>query len=274
MMYKRLFSFNRAHIIPCNLHCVMAITRKLFELLAREIEGHPTLEEEFVKALLEECQIKIKSAQKTKPETLFTRIQHSRLNRTAYLRLLEKYSVFMNLLRRYAGDKEQQNKIEAITPVWYGFAALVSVLTQPEVQITEHEWCIQARTWGINFTKCYCEEDVTPYMHVLIYHIGFYLAKYKSVERYANYAIEGKHQENKHTFAQASSGFSRGEKSAAQQQLQGDLRFVIHSRTFNKSNDNIQRPTKRQKENWSTKTLALYPEMQQYVPKNNNEENE
>lgn len=52
-----------------------------------------------------------------------------------------------------------------------------------ESDMTEDDWLDKARAFGHLYTSIYCPEDVTPYLHVFVYHIGFYLEKYLEVRR-------------------------------------------------------------------------------------------
>lgn len=56
---ERVIRFNREHIIPCNLHCFMGIMRKLFVLLAREIEDSPSGSAAMREILLTHCKVKV-----------------------------------------------------------------------------------------------------------------------------------------------------------------------------------------------------------------------
>lgn len=69
IMGTPLFDFAMDHIIPCMLHCLMGITRKLFELLAAEAHNNPTVEEEFLAIL---ASLKISLIQKTESAHTWT----------------------------------------------------------------------------------------------------------------------------------------------------------------------------------------------------------
>jgi len=67
-------------------------------------------------------------------------------------------------------------------------------------------------------------------MHVLVYHAGFYIAKYGSLEILANFSTEGKHQENKRTVAGPSSRFRKFEtsdKNLPVQELERETRILL-----------------------------------------------
>ena len=102
-----------------------------------------------------------------------------------------------------------------------------SFLQQADV---EQSWIAKSRAYAKKFTSVYAKEDVTPYMHVLVYHAGFYIAKYGSLEILANFSTEGKHQENKRTVAGASSRFRKFEtsdKNLPVQELERETRILL-----------------------------------------------
>jgi hypothetical protein len=49
---------------------------------------------------------------------------------------------------------------------------------------------------------------VTLYMHVFVYHLGYYLEQYSSIELLANYATEGRYKYNKQVLVSATNGWS------------------------------------------------------------------
>lgn len=94
--------------------------------------------------------------------------------------------------------------------------------------ITENEWKKQAREWAENeFLSLYDGKDVTPYLHVFVYHLGFFLEKCGSVEQFANYPIESKHQQvKKHRKGNLRNCTTQGAKTA--QLLLRDLSSFIY----------------------------------------------
>ena len=92
--------------------------------------------------------------------------------------------------------------------IWKQLWALLTLAMQDEKKISEQEWLRMARQFGSHFVARYCKEDVTPYLHVLVYHVGFYLEKYGNLEIFANYAIEGRHRYNKLAIPSGTSGFN------------------------------------------------------------------
>lgn len=70
---------------------------------------------------------------------------------------------------------------------------------------------------------------MTPYLHQFVYHLGYYLKTCGSLEALANFAIEGKHRQNKKTIRAASSGQSRKEnlENAQYQQIARTARLEV-----------------------------------------------
>ena len=89
--------------------------------------------------------------------------------------------------------------------------ALITLAIQNEVKITKKKWTNMAKMFGNKFITCYSKEDVTPYLHVHIYHVGYFLEKYKNLELFANYIIKGHHKYNKGVICTTTSGFSRAD---------------------------------------------------------------
>lgn len=40
----------------------------------------------------------------------------------------------------------------------------------------EKSWIAKSRAYAKKFTSVYAKEDTTPYLHLLVYHAGFYIA--------------------------------------------------------------------------------------------------
>eukprot|EP00026_Physarum_polycephalum_P004014 Phypoly_transcript_04031.p6 GENE.Phypoly_transcript_04031~~Phypoly_transcript_04031.p6 ORF type:complete len:106 (-),score=11.53 Phypoly_transcript_04031:1080-1397(-) len=65
-----------------------------------------------------------------------------------------------------------------IVQLWDCMWWLLAKATAEESDIKESEWLEKARAFGHLYATVYCPEDVTPYIHVFVYHVGFYLEKY------------------------------------------------------------------------------------------------
>ncbi len=70
-------------------------------------------------------------------------------------------------------------------------------MMQADVWITEQAWLDDMCKWGQSFVRLFCKEDVTPYIHVFVYHVGWYLKRYHRIEKFTTYSLKAKHTENK-----------------------------------------------------------------------------
>jgi hypothetical protein len=96
---RRILPFPRTHIIPCFLHCLSAIVKKLFKLLQRDLY----LSTEVMLAwerIFATRRIKLS----TNPEkTLFERISDARWGRPEWLAVLQYHTDFINAMKENAG---------------------------------------------------------------------------------------------------------------------------------------------------------------------------
>lgn len=269
IMGTPLFDFAMDHIIPCMLHCLMGVTRKLFELLAAEAHNNPTVEEEFL-AILASLKISLihSTSSEGKKRTFSDRVKGSRLGRPEQLRIIENHQQFIAVLERGARTQTQQAKVAKTKKVWELYHKLLSLAVQPEVVITKQQWLAEAIPFGRTFIARYTKSEVTPYIHIFIYHIGFFLEKYGSIEKFANYATESMHSVNKRTIANASSHFQRTtDNNICQQQLQTTWRRDNHNGIS--SSHPISKKRKHphlDRRSWGARNLQLHQDMQKYVP--------
>jgi len=85
-----------------------------------------------------------------------------------------------------------------VLDLWRELKELMAIATSTEsTKITTEEWTRRARSWASTLVTIYDKMEVTPYLHVFVYHLGFFLVECDSVERFANYSIENKHQSAK-----------------------------------------------------------------------------
>lgn len=74
--------------------------------------------------------------------------------------------------------------------LWY----LLSVMcSDPDEypDIDEKEWIRLAKIFASGLTDFQSPEKATSYLHIFVYHIGFYRSVYGNLDRYANFSIEG-----------------------------------------------------------------------------------
>jgi len=244
------------------MHCTMAITRKLFTLLALETRGNKEIEGEWEDLLKEECQIELPDPSKP-GETFIERWKRARISRPEALRVLENYSLFIRslLLRR----PDHQARLGQISSIWRRYHALTSLLVQAKVLITENEWRKEGRAWARILTHVYGEEEITPYIHVFVYHVGFYLEKYGGVEKFGNYSLESKHSCNKAVLREMTNRFKMGEAALVRQQLQANVRLEEHRFTRTQNGEEPMRKKQRTIRSWAERTLAVVPQLAPFV---------
>jgi hypothetical protein len=144
--------------------------------------------------------------------------------------------------------------------VWCTFYELSTLACQARVHITEEEWLRRARPFGTLFTACYEGRNTTPYIHIFVYHLGFFLEHYHGIEKFANYALESQHRVNKIRMRGGTNGFSDGPVQAATQQLNAQKRLEHHATTHDK------RESKRgRRKGWAESNLVAHPTVQAFV---------
>ncbi len=193
-------------------------------------------------------------------QTFIQHIKKSQLNHVDCIQILEHYELFFDRLEKHALQPQAQEKVCKAKTVWDAYWPLASLTVQANVSITEEEWLSRARTFGKAFVAAYTGEDVTTYIHIFIYHLGFFMEKYQSIEKFANYALEGKHRVTKQILTHSTSGFSQGEVQAAQQQMQVLTREEVHRATQPQ-----QSPLKKHKATWAEKSIQPHDDVMQFV---------
>jgi hypothetical protein len=83
--------------------------------------------------------------------------------------------------------------------LWKEFVTLLQAACSytPETNLDINTYSECARRWGLQFICAYDSMSVTPYIHVLVYHIGQFIIKSRPPEFFANYSTENKHKEAK-----------------------------------------------------------------------------
>ena len=147
--------------------------------------------------------------------------------------------------------------------VWKRYHDLVSLSKQAQVAIEEAEWLEYARSFGTAFMHCFHLEDITSYIHVFMYHLGYFLKKYNGIEKFANFVDESKHRENKTNLFHGTSVFRYGESGAAYQQLCASVCNESHG-LFGRLNQST-RKRKRAKDTWRTRTISITPQYERHV---------
>jgi hypothetical protein len=241
----------------------MGVLRKLLELRMARSKMRQELEE-----ALEDLFTKlgIKLPKKTKKLTFTQRIKKARLGRPELLLILEKHAEFARVILEHTKRKTNKAKAEQEEEIWEEFHRLASLAAQAELNITEAQWLRLARSFGDKFTRRYSEEEVTPYIHTFISHLGFFLERYSGIERFANYGTEGRHSCNKCVVKGATSGFRKSRSDpddVCYQQLAYSRRMELHQ----VNEDVPEKQQRKRKQAWAERTIKLHPSMLPFVGK-------
>ncbi len=118
--------------------------------------------------------------------SFFTWWRDTTINWPQALAIILNHRLFLAGIHHKWPGKEQTQLLEEI---WCRYHELASLLIQAHVSITEEQWKVEAHELGRLYIKCWGQEEVTPYLHVYIYHISYYLEQYSSKEKLGNYAL-------------------------------------------------------------------------------------
>lgn len=259
----------------------MAIVRQLFKLLLRDAYLSTEVAEAWERIIRDR---KIKFCSNLE-KTFADRVQDSRWGRPEWLAILQHHQDFINAMKDHAGYAKRNHtfckgqagklcgetnilvrnnatraKAEQAGAVWRTFYELATLACQARVQITEKEWLLQARGFGKLFTQTYEARNTTPYIHIFVYHLGYFLEHYHGVEKFANYALECKHRTNKIQMHGGTSGFSAGPVEAARQQLNAQMRTEHHQHR-----QLISSVSRGKKRGWAELNLAAHPAIHDFV---------
>jgi len=159
-----------------------------------------------------------------------------------------------------ATDKpEVVEKITKVQAIWDCFYPLACLSAQAHILISDEEWHTCALKLGKAFLEAYSAEHMTPYLHIFIYHFGYFLKTYNRIKKFANYVLEGKYSEIKHVLAWGTSKFSYRPSKLAQQELVALIQNDLHHTLT------LAAPQKSKKTSWAQSTLTKHPLIQEFV---------
>lgn len=277
---RPVLNFPVTHVIPCMLHCVMAVVQKLFQLLTRDSRHNPCLEHAW-EMLLEELGIKLVPKGKGKEmKALADRVLKSRFNHSQCLLILTSIDHFLDKIPAHPHPLQKQQTAEVgyffaqtsglhtFHKVWRKLRELVVLSGQEdhEVQISAAEWRAEARSFGALYAQRHGAEEVTPYIHVLVYHVGYWLEHYGGIEKFANYATEGMVAVNKRNLRRGSSMF--GGRNATPAKIAAQQLRTTNRWTWRVFNNLLVKWSVRKRKPvdptpiWAKKQLALCPHLQ------------
>lgn len=180
---KPVLKFQMNHVVPCLMHAIMAILRKFIYLLETLMSQTPDLQSIFVEKF-EAIGVHLKKAEVG--ETFKVRVKRSRFNRAEYLKILEGHNILFEELAKRAVGEPTKDKVLKAQAVWNKFHGLCTLAMQEKVEITEQEWLTEALQFGRMYVETWSKADVTTYLHVFIFHFGYFLEKYVKVHNIVN----------------------------------------------------------------------------------------
>lgn len=274
---KRLLTLPIEQIVPDNMHAMMNITKKLMDLLAAGATHNDDIGGRWEKFLTEKCQLKLIDTidPKTKRKRTFSEKWNAASpTRSQYLAILRNRKLLLEPLDDLLRDDEK--RAQDIREVWNQFSNLMALLTQADTHISEVKWRERALKWGRLLTQVYSSSHVTPYIHLFVYHVGYYQERYCGTEKFAQYALEGKHSTNKTILTRGSNKFLHGESEAVKQQLETQLRLEVHAKHDRERTANLGAPSRndppasrkerrRSHPAWSAQTLEECGDLLEYV---------
>lgn len=218
-----LFDFKLEMTVPCFLHLLMALGRKMLKMIISEAQGRPTMEEKMEAILQGPMGIKLNPKEKT----LSLKVKKSRLSRTDIINVLKHHELLVNVLAEGAISKSTQKHVARVRTNWKLMVQLLALISTSGLKISEAFWKKKALEFARAFTREYESKDVISYLHAFAYHVGYFVEKYGSLERLANYGIEGLHAKNKKVIREATNGFKLGPRLTLQE-LQHHFRQEYH----------------------------------------------
>lgn len=246
------------------MHCMTNITRKLVDLLAQAAIHNDSVSKRWETILEENCKLKLAEGQDTKTGKVRTFAQKWDMaspTRSQYLAILKHHDLLLEPLDDLLPDIPA--RAFSIRQLWKQFSALMAVLMQADVPMQEAVWLVKARQWGSLYTSIYSSSHITPYIHLFVYHMGYYQEQYRGTEKFTQYALEGKHCTNKMILVYGSNKFLLGEISALKQQMQAQLRLEVHNQRDWENATDLETPQpasrkERRRKNpaWSAQALS------------------
>ena len=120
--------------------------------------------------------------------------------------------------------------MDAIQDLWDKLYELMLSLSSKPGQrnyIPPNEFKAKARMWACNLRDNTYEEDVIPYVHILVYHISQYLEKYVHLHDVAVHQVERKNFDHREAYYHATHrAGGRHAKNVAYQLLQRENRIL------------------------------------------------
>ncbi|KAL6072557.1 hypothetical protein QOT17_005380 [Balamuthia mandrillaris] len=239
---------NPIQVIPDLLHLLMGVVRKLINKTIELTAEQPKLQQLFVERM---AGIGIYLIPAASGVGFKKRIKDSRLNRREHLIILENHTFIL-------ADLEEGMPRRA---------PIQTTLPREKLSITDEEWKQEAKVFLQAFIQAWNGKDVTTYIHVFVDHLGYWLEREGSVEKFSNFGIETTHADLKRMMTQSTQGFAginSGDCSLPQQLLERQA-LCAEAAAASPVVAKVQGATQRSERSWAERNLEHFPDLQRYI---------
>lgn len=178
--------------IPCMVHLIMSIVKFLRKILFAEIEPYFDAVLKYRAAI--HSAIKIPKQNEgnfvpnlTKQKEIIETLEKLKINRSESLKLLEEHELVCECLNLIP----DQTAAAGIKLAWKRCWSLICCAANPPEGFTPAVWKTRAQLFASDLTKHIVTEKTTTYLHIFVYHCGYFIGKYHGLEHLSNYATEG-----------------------------------------------------------------------------------
>ncbi|KAL6066434.1 hypothetical protein QOT17_009620 [Balamuthia mandrillaris] len=279
--------FASKQVIPCLLHLVMAVCRKLLnktlELVWIDPKGL------LVKLLAQRLEkMGIYLVESKKAGNFSQRVKKSRFNRREFLIVLEYAEEWLAELdadvdqsveetteqteeKRKEKEREVAFKdhLQRVRGVWKEFRRVCALAMQEKLRITEQEWKREARQFLLAYLNTWTVGDITTYIHIFVDHLGYWLEKEGSVEKFSNFPIESTHAALKRMVKDSTQGFAGMNTGTCQltQQLLERRTLETNAAAESPLLAGVLCSRTRGEESWSDRNVKHFPDLERYLQK-------
>jgi hypothetical protein len=242
-----IFKVSLEHWIPCSLHISMAITKLLLKCTIGN--SGEVLGEKF-KEVFNKLNIKLVD---DKTDLTWKTFKRSRIGAVELLTIASNYSLFVQAWESFANglppDQREKKKcfIREVEKCWSLWLELLVIL-KSENRVSEKYWMEKSKNFALCFVKVFPTSKVTTYLHVLVYHTGYFIEKYGTLEKLANFAAESNHRKNKM------------ENTNLLRHKEGNtITFQLLSKSMRKDTESLEEetsnPPKKRRKTWAEKEI-------------------
>lgn len=131
-------------------------------------------------------------------------------------------------------DNNPSLDVEGLQQLWDDFHYLMEALRalpQTENYIGPDEFHRKAKMWATTFRKLTFDEDVTPYIHTMVYHVPYFLKKFTYIHDIGVSQVERKNYDHRQAyFGSTNRSGGKTQKKVSLQILQRENRMLYASR--------------------------------------------